>query len=113
MASLDDFFVPTYIPTAVEIERANRIRLAVYAYAYEYESTSLISDGEFDELSKKIDLTIYTGNSKMDKWFKKNFEPDTGMWIHKPKPAPLISSIRDRKEAEEKEPIKSVGSKSP
>jgi hypothetical protein len=35
------------------------------------------------------------------------------MWIHKPKPAPLISSIRDRKEAEEKEPIKSVGSKSP
>jgi hypothetical protein len=83
MASLDDFFVSTYIPTAVEIERANRIRLAVYAYAYEYESTSLISDGEFDELSKKIDLTISTGNSKIDKWFKKNFEPDTGMWIRK------------------------------
>jgi hypothetical protein len=81
MASLDDFFVSTYIPTAVEIERSNRIRLAVYAYAYEYESTSLISDGEFDELSKKIDLTISTGNSKIDKWFKKNFEPDTGMWI--------------------------------
>ena len=39
--------------------------------------------------------------------------PATGMWICKPKPAPLLSSIRDRKEAEEKEPIKSVGSKSP
>ena len=73
----------TYVPSREEVERRHRIRLAVCAYAYEFESTSLISDGEFDELSKQVDLTISTGNSKLDRWFKKNFEPDTGMWIRK------------------------------
>ena len=62
-------------------EIRNRIRLSVAAYSYEYEDDSIMSDGEFDELSKKINPAEKTGNRKLDNFFKKHFEPDTGMWI--------------------------------
>jgi hypothetical protein len=42
-----------------------------------------MSDHEFDDLCKKVDPTVKTGNRKMDNWFKKNFDPSTGQWIHK------------------------------
>ncbi|QGH74630.1 hypothetical protein KNU84_gp074 [Bacteriophage DSS3_VP1] len=67
----------------VEIERRNRIRLSVAAYAYEYKDDSIMSDAEFDALSYKIDVSVSTKNRKMDNFFKKNFEPCTGMWIRK------------------------------
>lgn len=60
-----------------------RIRLAVAAYAYEYKNTSIMSDGKFDELSYKVDTSIITGYRKLDNFFKKNFEPATGMWVRK------------------------------
>jgi hypothetical protein len=41
-----------------------------------------MSDHEFDDLCKKVDPTVKTGNRKMDNWFKKNFDPSTGQWIH-------------------------------
>ena len=64
-------------------EIRNRIRLSVAAYAYEYKDDPIMSDTEFDELSKKIDVSEKTGNRKLDNFFKKHFAPDTGMWIHK------------------------------
>ena len=64
-------------------EIRNRIRLSVAAYSYEYEDDSIMSDGEFDELSKKINPAEKTGNRKLDNFFKKHFEADTGMWIQK------------------------------
>lgn len=67
--------------TDVETERRNRIRLSVAAYAYEYKSDSIMSDGEYDELSKKIDVSIVTGNEVLDKFFREKFSPETGMWI--------------------------------
>ena len=67
--------------TDVETERRNRIRLSVAAYAYEYKSDSIMSDGEYDELSKKIDVSIDTENEVLDKFFKEKFSPETGMWI--------------------------------
>jgi hypothetical protein len=70
------------VNSTIEIERRNRIRLAVFAYAYECENVSLISDAEFDELSKTIKPTKRTGNRVMDKFFKTKFDPCTGMWIH-------------------------------
>jgi hypothetical protein len=73
--------VPAYVPSREEVERRTRIRLAVYAYAYEYEASPLISDGEYDELSKSVDLSVSTGNEALDKYFRESFEPDTGMWI--------------------------------
>ena len=64
-------------------EIKNRIRLSVAAYAYEYKDDSIMSDADFDELSKQIDVTVKTGNRKLDNFFKKHFQPDTGMWIRK------------------------------
>lgn len=88
---MDEPAIQTYVPSREEAERRHRIRLSVFAYAYEYEATSLISDVEYDKLSREVDLTIPTGNSKLDKWFKKNFEPDTGMWIRK---HPELAKVR-------------------
>jgi len=73
----------TYVPTEVEIERRNRIRLSLFAYAYEYEDDSLTSDAEYDILSYKINKNVETGNKLLDRFFKREFEPHTGQWIHK------------------------------
>jgi hypothetical protein len=66
----------------VEIERRNRIRLAVAAYAYELESTAIMSDGEFDKLALAIRPDMPTGNGKIDFFFSEIFEPHTGVWVY-------------------------------
>jgi hypothetical protein len=60
-----------------------RIKLSVAAYAYEYRNNSVMSDAEFDEMSYLVDTSIATGNRKLDNFFKKHFEPATGMWVRK------------------------------
>ena len=62
-------------------EIRNRIKLSVAAYAYEFEGDSIMTDHEYDELSLKINPNEKTGNDVMDKFFKTQFQPDTGMWI--------------------------------
>ena len=62
-------------------EIRNRIKLSVAAYAYEFKGDSIMSDHEYDELSLKINPNEKTGNDVMDKFFKTQFQPDTGMWI--------------------------------
>ena len=62
-------------------EIRNRIKLSVAAYAYEFEGDSIMTDHEYDELSLKINPSEKTGNDVMDKFFKTQFQPDTGMWI--------------------------------
>ena len=62
-------------------EIRNRIKLSVAAYAYEFEGDSIMTDHEYDELSLKINPNEETGNDVMDKFFKTQFQPDTGMWI--------------------------------
>tara|TARA_B100000579_G_scaffold193422_1_gene158073 strand:+ start:686 stop:946 length:261 start_codon:yes stop_codon:yes gene_type:complete len=64
-------------------EIRNRIRLSLAAYAYEYKDDPIMSDDEFDSLAKKINVNEKTGNRKLDNFFKKHFETDTGMWIRK------------------------------
>jgi NAD-dependent DNA ligase len=59
--------------TEVEIERRNRIILSIAAYSYEFESESLISDADYDELSRRIRPEIETGNKKLDAFFSKTF----------------------------------------
>jgi hypothetical protein len=63
-------------------EIQNRIRLSVAAFSYEYQSDSIMSDAEFDALAKQINPKESTGNDVMDRFFREQFEPDTGMWIH-------------------------------
>jgi hypothetical protein len=60
-----------------------RLRLSVAAYAYEYKNHSILSDAEYDKLSYLVDTAIATGNRKLDNFFKKHFEPATGMWVRK------------------------------
>jgi hypothetical protein len=67
----------------VEVERHRRIKLSVAAYAYEFYSDSIMSDGDYDKLALQIDKSVSTDNEIMDAFFKKEFEPDTGQWIHK------------------------------
>ena len=62
-------------------EIRNRIRLSVAAYAYEFVGDSIMSDQEYDELSLKINPKEKTDNDMMDKFFRTQFQPDTGMWI--------------------------------
>lgn len=72
----------TYKPTEIEIERHNRIILLIAAYAYEFLDESWICDYEFDELAKKINPQIETGHKVCDEFFKTEFHPATGSWIH-------------------------------
>jgi hypothetical protein len=64
-------------------ETRNRIKLSVAAYAYEFKDNPIMSDADFDELASKIDTSVSTTNPRLDYFFAKNFQSDTGMWIHK------------------------------
>ena len=84
--SLEDFYVEEKQTTwGSEIEKQVRLRiqLSVAAYAYEMCDESIISDSEFDQKCLLIDPSIETGNKKLDKFFKEEFDPSTGQWIHK------------------------------
>ena len=72
-----------YVPTEVEKQRRLRILLSLYAYAYEFKARSIVSDAEYDRLAFLIDTSISTDNKKLDNFFKKEYNPYTGQWIHK------------------------------
>ena len=65
-----------------EREIKRRILVSIAALAYEEYSDSIISDEEFDMQCLKVDLDIPTGNEELDNWFRDNFDPSTGMWVH-------------------------------
>ena len=80
--------------TPVELERWRRIKAALAAYAYEFDNTSIMSDGEFDDLVKSIDPSVSTVEDRhkgaqrnrykrLDKFFRETFSPHTGQWIWK------------------------------
>lgn len=75
--------LPTAWGTPEEVERRRRILLTIWAYAYEFENVSLVPDHVFDEEARKVDLSQSTGSRKLDNFFKREFAPDTGMWIAK------------------------------
>lgn len=79
-------------PSPLEIERRNRIRVALWAYTYEFESVSLVSDAEFDKACLEIDLSVATDRPELDEWFKDNFSPYTGQWIHN---HPELKKLKD------------------
>lgn len=89
--------IPLFIyQTKKEIERRRRIRLSLWAYAYEIRGESIVSDAVFDEEARKVDLTIDTGNPKMDKWFKENFADYTGSWIGKHPELDKLAALYER-----------------
>lgn len=86
MSSLESFFDPEDVKpewgAPMELETRLRIKLSVAAYAYEFEGDSIMTDGEFDKQCRKVNVNFPTGNKRLDNWFKKNFDPSTGQWIH-------------------------------
>lgn len=66
---------------AEEIKR--RINVAVRAYAYEFKNTSLVSDADFDEECKKVDVSIRTGNPVLDEFFSTEFVDYSGVWVRR------------------------------
>ena len=64
-------------------EIRNRIRLSLASYAYEFHDDSLMTDAEFDKLSREIDPNEKTGNELIDRFFREEFVPDSGMWIRR------------------------------
>lgn len=78
--------------TAVEVETNRRIKLAVWAYAYEFADDSIVPDEVFDHECRMVDLTINTGRPDLDAWFRKEFNPSTGVWIHK---HPELNRVKD------------------
>lgn len=82
--------------TPVEIERRRRIRLSLWAYAYEVKNNPLVSDDIFDKEAYKVDLSMDTGNKKMDGWFRNNFVPWSGQWILKHPELDKLERIYDK-----------------
>lgn len=70
-------------PPSYCVETRNRIRLAVAAYAYEVEDSPIMSDAEFDRLARSIRPTMTTGSARLDWFFLTQFDPSTGVWVHK------------------------------
>lgn len=100
MSSLESFFgeednSSLYTPE-IDAETRLRIKVALYAYSYEFQSVSLVSDGEFDALCYKVNLNQKTRRPDLDEWFRNNFEPHTGQWIHKHPELEKIKSIYER-----------------
>ena len=91
--SLDAFFEE---PELFCKETHRRIKLSIAAYAYEVESDPIMSDGDFDEMCSKINLSVNTSRPDMDKWFRENFQPHTGQWIHKHPQLKRIKQLYDR-----------------
>ena len=57
--------------------------MSVWAYAYEFKADPLVEDSVFDFEASRVDPQVNTGNDVLDKFFREEFDPDTGMWIHK------------------------------
>lgn len=68
--------------TPIQIETRRRTKLAVWAYAYEFCNHSLVSDATFDLEACQVNLSIDTARPDLDAWFRANFQPYTGQWIH-------------------------------
>lgn len=79
--------------TPSEYQTFVRIRLAIAAYAYEHHNLSIMSDTEFDTMSREVDTSIATTRPDLDQFFKEEFEPDTGMWIHEHPELAKIASL--------------------
>lgn len=67
----------------IEVERRNRIMVSLWAYAYEVMNESLVSDGKYDSTCRAINPRLRTGNEVMDRFFRDEFDPSTGVWIYK------------------------------
>ena len=93
--------------SVIEVERKNRIKIAVAAFAYEKGLKETLTDAEFDELAKKINPAVSTAEDctdpvrkkryeRLDKFFREDFKDYTGQWIYKHPELHIIQAIYDK-----------------
>jgi len=75
------------------IETFNRIRISLAAYTYEVMNVSIMSDVEYDKLAQLIRPSLDTGRPNLDIFFRTQFSPHTGQWIHNHPELDKISEI--------------------
>ena len=65
--------------------RRDRIRIAVAAWAYENKHRETMTDAEYDAMSERVhsQRNVATGNHRLDRFFQREFDPDTGLWVHR------------------------------
>lgn len=65
--------------------RRDRIRIAVAAWAYEKDLRPTMTDGDYDAMSERVhsQRNVATGNHRLDRFFQREFNPDTGLWVHR------------------------------
>ena len=63
--------------------RKDRIKVAIAAWAYETGHKPIMSDRDYDALADKVHQQrhIATGDHRLDRFFSRQFNPDTGMWV--------------------------------
>ena len=66
----------------IDQERRRRILVAAWAYAYEVESTPIVDDETFDREAALIRPELETGHAALDAFFRSEFDPCTGSWVH-------------------------------
>ena len=100
---LDQFFddAASTSPSSVSLEIRRRIALSVAAYAYEFSDNPIISDDEYDELSKLINPNMITcygerDNSVIDAYFSSHFTEYSGQWIRRHPDLDGIKHIYER-----------------
>ena len=74
-------------------ERRNRIKLAVAAYAYEVLDDPVMTDEQFDRLSRQINPTVVTGNLTLDVFFQTIWTPHSGQWVRQHPDLPAVAHI--------------------
>jgi len=73
---------PQILTKGVCEETRLRIRILMAAYCYEFGLKEFMHDHEFDEACAKVDIWRSTYRRDLDDWFRDNFQPHTGQWIH-------------------------------
>lgn len=66
----------------VSAERRRRIIVAAWAWAYEVENRPIVDDATYDREAALIRPEIDTGNAVLDAFFRTEFAPHTGAWVH-------------------------------
>lgn len=72
-------------PNLISRVRRCRIRVAVAAWAYENNHRPTMSDSEYDALCQYVHVTrnVATGSHRIDRFFQRSFDPDSGLWVHR------------------------------
>lgn len=71
-----------HCPDPMRFQKAVRAFIALAAYQYEIYGKSIFTDQEYDEIARLVDVKIDTDRPELDEFFRRNYTPISGMWVH-------------------------------